>query len=635
MKKIIRYRFYAALAAVLLILSGCAMPEAYAQSGLSIVHNDYDALSVNHVEIEPLKYSEGVFSSNDPDIKQSTFTEYESADGNTYSVQSIAYHGQVKWGKKNTTLAQNAEMEKNTIPGTFTMRFENKAKLSDGTRADVLFRFSDWEVYLGAEPENVSAASKVFVPIISGGAEGRAFRYVTETVRTGSGENDVLVSSVKQRIKTTVTIVRHGTNEPVDAKYEQLLIGFRDLDVPDNSIAGGADPEVRYAGRFAESIELVSGFFEPILITDEGSTKTVIGTADGNMFIRGTELDSGTMDSGFVCGASPQGYSYYWYGSSNYSTTYDGLNYMGTGIAELDKVSVGATAGPGGKIEKQGSTAYVLNGKTSYKYTPDEGYYVASLTVDGEEEDFLPEGGIYDFDKLTSTDAEGDDHTIEVRFEAYPVIEIEKAVSNETPEEGDEIEYTIEIREINDNAVLRNAVMTDALPEGIEIIEDSLECSEDGEASLQDGVITYTQDELSGDAAISFRAVVTEQSGTVRNNAVLEGDMAEPVQDDAVITVGNAAPNEDEPDGTGGDASEDDDNAGKTYDSGASNDQYKDKPAVDDIKDETYDPDPEDQDPGAPRTGDRGASEAAGYICIALTAFAIIWRLFVLKRKLK
>ena len=192
-------------------------------------------------------------------------------------------------------------------------------------------------------------------------------------------------------------------------------------------------------------------------------------------------------------------------------------------------------------------------------------------------------------------------------------------MSNETPETGDEIEYTIEMRQIKEGAVLKNAVMEDKIPDGLEVIEDSIDCSDDGEAAFEDGVITYTQEELEGDAVVSFRAVVTAETGKVNNVAVLSGDMADPVSDDAEIKIINA--DQKEPEQSETYKSDDDD---REYHTGSSK---KDPPDDEETgtDDEGYTGQPGDYDHLIPRTGDELAGLLVALGSVTIAAFFLIY----------
>ena len=585
---------------------------------VEVVHEDYDALPVNHVKIEELSLAEGELSSDSNSFKELEFSCANQDNGTYIKNRNIAYYGRVNWGSSNTTSDKDAVMSKTEIPGAFSLRFANKAVLSDGKKADVVFTFSNWEIWLGAKPDRVSASDPVYILGLQSDNTSKLI-LTTAVPRLDTNEDGALESTIKQRIKVTAKICEHGTDNPIDSEFDTMLIGFVDLDTPDKSRASSKDEEERYKGEFTESIELLSGYSSPILISAKDKTKTVIDIRESGVKVRGTAADNNTLDSGFICPVSPGGYSFYWYGSCGYNKNLKGLSCMGTKLAEMKNVSVGASSGQGGTIEKEGSTDYVLNSTTTYKYEPEKGFYVKSLTVDGDPADFDPDGGVYIFDKLTETDADGDDHTIDVKFEAYPEIEIEKSVSNETPETGDEIEYTIEMRQIKEGAVLKNAVMEDKIPDGLEVIEDSIDCSDDGEVTFEDNVITYTQEELEGDAVVSFRAVVTAETGNVKNVAVLSGDMADPVSDDAEIKIINA--DQKEPDQSETYKSDDDD---REYHTGSSK---KDPPDDEETgtDDEGYTGQPEDYDHLIPRTGDEVAGLLVALAGITITAFFLIY----------
>ena len=362
---------------MVLMMSGSMAAQAvFAETDIEIVREDYDALPVNHVEIGELKFEDGELSGSSDDFCAKEF--YDSISTNISERNCIAYYGKVNWGTSNTTESADAKMSKTDIPGSFTLRFADKATLSDGSKADVLFEFSDWEVWLGAKPDTVKDSDKVYIIILKPNENGDIM-LTTGMPRTDAGEEDALQTTIKQKIKVTAKIVESGTDKSIDEKFDNMLMGFVDLDVHDNSIASGKTDKERYEGEYAESIELVSGYSSPLLTASEATTKVDIETANGNVKIHGNAGDEDTLDSGFVCPVAPQGYSYYWYGSHNYNKAVKGLSCMGTKLAQLDKVSVGASAGTGGSIEKEGSTSYALNSTTSYTYAPKNGYHESPI----------------------------------------------------------------------------------------------------------------------------------------------------------------------------------------------------------------------------------------------------------------
>ena len=403
----------AALCAALAAFSAAALLQpAAAQTGIAST-TKYNDLPVNYVKVEKLSMDDAQFSTTNSDIKMKSNWQNAGANGGA-TINAIVYDSAVEWGTANTTDKANAQMAKNTVPGSFSLRWKNAAVLPDGTKADVIYTFSAWKFYLGERPGNISAGAEVYVPILQGAA---SVSYTTYNPRRGVAKTTAAATTIKQSIKTTVKIVKSGTNTAIDSKYDSLMVKFLDLDVIDHSIAHDKSAAKRFAGAYSEGIALVSGWKSPIYRTAD--TTTVMETVGGNQKIRGTKAADGTISSGFIGSAAPQGYSYIWYGSYTASGSEAGDN-MATGISVGPEVSVFASAGKGGSIEKPGATNYILNARTTYDYKPAKGYKVKSLTVNGSGVSFNEKGGTYTFEKLIERSSSYD-HTIDVQFKGPSV----------------------------------------------------------------------------------------------------------------------------------------------------------------------------------------------------------------------
>ena len=339
------------LAAVFLIAAAAGMSTvAQAQTGIASTTN-YNDLPVNHVKVEKLAMDKAQFSSTNSDIiMTSNWQRVDSAGGAT--TKAIMYNGEVSWGTSNATQASNAKMAKNNVPGSFTLRWAGAATLPDGTKADVVYTFSNWEFNLGEKPDGVSASAKVNVPILTGTT---SVSYVTYNPRRGVANTTGVATTIKQSIKTTVKIVKSGTDTAVDSKYSSLMVRFLDLDVVDHAIAHDKTTAERYAGTYSEGVAFVSGWKSPIYRTAD--TSTVMETVGDNQKIRGTKAADGKITSGFIGSTSPQGYSYIWYGSYTASGAEAGSS-MATELSIGPEVSVFASAGKGGSIGKANHNAY-------------------------------------------------------------------------------------------------------------------------------------------------------------------------------------------------------------------------------------------------------------------------------------
>ena len=119
-----------------------------------------------------------------------------------------------------------------------------------------------------------------------------------------------------------------------------------------------------------------------------------------------------------------------------------------------------------------------------------------------------------------------------------PKPELTKIVSNESPIYGEKITYFITVKEPQDNIVIRNATITDTIPDGLKYIDGSVRCDgNEAEVSASDGVITITAPELADEVTVSFDATVDAVSGSIDNIAVLSGDNIHELQDNATINI--------------------------------------------------------------------------------------------------
>ena len=407
MKKISKKKpIIAFLMIMSMVFSGIATVDA--QTDIVRV-SSYDDLPINYVRIKSPTFDQCTFETTNPDVKMMDY--YDLGNGNK---PHIVYVGPLNWGKDRTS-TQNASLGTTNVAGSFTLRAKDMAILPDGTKADLLLTFTDWQIMVGTRPAGVSAGQTLYTCILND-LHG-LLKYKTISPKTSPSATTSLNTNMAQRITTTVNVLRSGTDEPIDEEdYPNMLIVWQDFDVADLTTAYGSSEASRYAGKYSEGIGMISGFRGSYYATPK--TATVSQIIDGVQKIRGSRDDDYTLDSGGIFVVSPQEYSYYWYGSRHPSGGSKG-NSMGSDFQGSPEVTVLASAGEGGSIEKEGVTSYILNGQTTYDYTPAEGYKVKSLTVNGEDVAFDENGGTYRFNKLLERNPSGYDHTIDVQFRRY------------------------------------------------------------------------------------------------------------------------------------------------------------------------------------------------------------------------
>lgn len=427
---------------------GAGVPTYGATKDLRVTYDRFQELPENYAKITGLPLQEAEITTTNGNIHK-----YNGYVGNNQTEKRdfVAYYGAVKFGTRNRNDTSNAVTKANEVKGNITLRWRNRAILSDNTKADVKVVVSGWTFSLGKNQNSkIGNDTKVYVPILqSSGPNSKATELCTASPRTkysvnnGTTANSLAGACITTKCNVKIQILQSGTDTPVDeAKYPRLLFGFRDLDVEDTTIAKGKSAAERYNGPYAEGVELISGFESPVALAKKSDSNKAMQTLEKVMTVgenlrvcgdgakmeaynkaTGTSGDNGTYYSGFISPVQPQGFSFKWTGSISISG-----KMMGTALWTQPEVAVKATRGEGGSIQKEGLTTYIINSSTTYDYTPAKGYRVKSLTVEGEPVDFNPAGGTYRFDRLytspvhprsakTGRELETKIYTIDVQFQ--------------------------------------------------------------------------------------------------------------------------------------------------------------------------------------------------------------------------
>jgi len=167
-----------------------------------------------------------------------------------------------------------------------------------------------------------------------------------------------------------------------------------------------------------------------------------------------------------------------------------------------------------------------LTGELTYTYTA-----VTAKGTDAEE--------LVNIVETSGENVPGDPKRDDAKVKSLvPKPVITKIVSNENPVFGEEIEYTVSVKEPQEGISLRNAVITDPIPDGIEAVEGSITTVGDtATASFSDGKIIVSIPELAEETVVKFKAKVTAVEGQIVNVATLTGDDIEPLNAEAPITV--------------------------------------------------------------------------------------------------
>ncbi len=203
-----------------------------------------------------------------------------------------------------------------------------------------------------------------------------------------------------------------------------------------------------------------------------------------------------------------------------------------------------------------------FNTDRTVSYEPDEGYLLASVTVDGKAVDITKYPSSYIFESITK------DHEIKVVYEKPSVektVRIKDSECIDRYEEGQEIDKTVikdgdtvtyTIAFTNPTSAVRNVTVKDPVPEGAEVTTDSI--SDGGSYDAKSRTITWSGTvKAHGTGKVSFSCVMQESAqdtivkntGTVtlhaidgrsEKNVTLKDTTESPILKDPVKSIRNS-----------------------------------------------------------------------------------------------
>ena len=331
-------RLGAALFACALVAAlGAAPSPALAKT----VHRDgFDSMPGGSIYLNPqLPMSSGTFS----------------AAGDAFFLRGRQIYAKAPHGG-STSLA--------SVPGSFTLSFENVGLDADGDAVDL----------------RVACSNVRYVPSRSNGEVAIFGNWYDDS------DGDLLEALYGDgaRYDVTLSIYKHGSLSPASGAY---LFGLRDIDIVDPS-----------DGALSEQVKLKSGFREDIYLT---SSSLLSVSEDGTRFAA-TRIDGNTLDSGLLVLGDPAGMS----------IEFSGGNGCGTVLLDdLGTYTIDASAGEGGSISPAGSTSVMWHNDRTFAIAPAEGHRISDVRVDGTSVGKVPS---YTFRSVTS------DHAIRAEFERIP-----------------------------------------------------------------------------------------------------------------------------------------------------------------------------------------------------------------------
>ena len=269
----------------------------------------------------------------------------------------------IAWeGKVNTVIYDRPVSGDKTLPGSFTLVWEECGIDDDGDAIDLSITFSNIRTRGDAD----SAC------LLDDG------RYLCMSAISSER------TALGVRMDVSVKATKHGSSK---AASGSMLVAFSDIDM------------VKGPEYFSEQVELLSGFGPDVWVP---STNFLDISADATRFTS-TREDNDTYDSGFVTTADPGGFKLRWQGES-----------CGTFLLmpfRAEEQAITASAGAGGSISDPGKTYVRWKNDKTYTVKPQEHYRIKDVQVDGKSVGAKSE---YTFKRVTGN------HTIHATFERIP-----------------------------------------------------------------------------------------------------------------------------------------------------------------------------------------------------------------------
>ena len=412
-----------------------------ATSSPSVLYDNFNVTEPNHaklsISLKTLDNSNITITGNDASkIKKGKYNNWYY-DGVSAIGEAIYYAGKLNFGTGTGTT-------KNSIDAEIQMRWPNAATLYDGTKADVLMTISDIEFNVKKLGNTSLSENGTYYVLIALSSDDSSFWFYSQVPQTRVLTNEKYedLTETQQNAltsksysgnsyKVNIKLLKHGTNTPIDSKYESLAFGMKDIDITDKTVDTSSlttDSQKILAqgnGRYNEGVEFINGFdstvhfasetpLDGFNITEQSIVKTITGPHGGvkvmvdpakkaNDTIRPNHADENTYYSGFITMASPQNLTFYWTGvgcgSELFSIQDVRIDEKHNEDGTVSTKSYGSDVALN-QLNKWETTLHAIGSTPTYSYDPKPGYHVVSLKIDGEEAE--PASNYkYTFDALT------------------------------------------------------------------------------------------------------------------------------------------------------------------------------------------------------------------------------------------
>lgn len=418
---------------------------------------DVPAYNVGIVNQNDFRLSDAQITSTNPNLKYSPSKWTMFSYGGTSMAPVLYWEGSIAVGQTVT------------VDGSITALWPNRAITENGDLCDVELTMSNISF-------NNNSPDTVVDPNIAAnsGANHDLFAF-----RASPAWNSASYDA-------TIRILDHNTHAPIQG---EMLMAFFDLDTPDSNLEYSTDASNSEPVPYTEQIGIVDGILSDIYTTPD----TLLFVNDSGTRIWGSQMIANDTD--------PLSEAMFVVNSAGFT-----FNWRGTGCGTLifatpEQFTITSHADPGGSITPTQDVFWKSN--RTFRTTADEGYYIRSIIVDGQE---IPLGdnrknNTYRFTGVT------DNHNIVARFGRLPRLTLNKTTDSQTVKVGDTIEYEITVTNPDQTEDAIGYLITDTLGAGLSYVSDDAGGVQNGQT------ISWRRTIPAGQSlTIRVRAIVTDEA---------------------------------------------------------------------------------------------------------------------------
>lgn len=362
------------------INSVLAADITYAKDGWNSVGENEVQLFTKQLKIANAESQNGVSVSGDFKLmhnKRYTTEEFNNGtfDRERTSASIVSYHSMEN---NRAVIVYNKPLAKGShnINDTIILKWQNAAKLRDGTLCDVTMTINNFII------KNNRATTRPIATLYDTGSTVWAGSwYSTQEAAAAdlTEAHEFKYNDIGVSYDIALKITKHGTDEVIQ---KNMAFGFRDMDVKDNTLGEEDAIQSAYevsgsAAPYAEGVELISGVNDKLHLETDTLLRFSNTSNGANTRVYGSGGTTGAEEekkSGFVTLVDSSNFKFRWYGS-----------HCGTSLGGIDPSTVTTSTSGTYKdniVITETDDEVLWREDKGIVMNPDDGFHVTKITID-------------------------------------------------------------------------------------------------------------------------------------------------------------------------------------------------------------------------------------------------------------